>query len=92
MHTRTDVVNQLCDRNGAEVVRLGKAAMSSLLPVSYVGSSTAVSSCAFDEEFVDFEAHQYSVVSDEWAISELDVEALGITKEATETAGMSNSG
>jgi hypothetical protein len=39
--------------------------------------------CGFEEEFVDFEsaAHEYSISScatDEWAISELDDEALGI--------------
>lgn len=39
--------------------------------------------CGFEEEFVDFEsaAHDYSISScatDEWAISELDDEALGI--------------
>jgi hypothetical protein len=50
--------------------------------MSVVQEDTAIP-CAFEEEFVDFEsaASQYSISScaaDEWAMSELDDEALGI--------------
>lgn len=52
--------------------------------------------CGFEEEFVDFEsaAHQYSISScaaDEWAISELDDEALGIASAAVSSGGGSKS-
>ena len=46
--------------------------------------------CAFEEEFVDFEAAaQYSISScatDEWAISVLDDEALGIGSGADDSS------
>jgi hypothetical protein len=50
--------------------------------MSVVQQDTAMP-CAFEEEFVDFEsaAAQYSISScaaEEWAMSELDDEALGI--------------
>ena len=56
--------------------------------------------CGFEEEFVDFEsaAHQYSISTDEWGISELDEEALGIsdgggrTAEADSTAPATTTG
>jgi hypothetical protein len=52
--------------------------------------------CGFEEEFVDFEsaAHHYSISScagDEWGISELDDEALGIVDARPGSRGI-NSG